>query len=141
MDLLSLEDLKNKLRTEKGVITKHCNKIDNTLAANVETNILVLRDVLETKLGLVTEINEWITRKTTDAAEAENIVLAFADYQLTIWEKIYKLSYALKAFQPPPPPVVPPPQPNVPPVQTVNVKLPKLDIKKFEGDFTEWKSF
>ena len=144
MDTWTQQALKNKRTSEKGVITRMINTIPQVLHDNVEGAIFTLKVNIETKLQLVHDINELIVSKEADTTKHEDMLWQQVTYEIKVQQSVLELDRALKAFQPlPAPPPVQQVQPPVPPVLggITNIKLPKLDIRKFDGDFTEWNSF
>ena len=98
---------------------------------------ITLREKLDTIKALDAEIVELIEDETELADEIEQ-----ADtYKETIYECVLKVDRALNAA--PPTPEAPPTAPVAPPtdVRTNRVKLPKLQLRSFNGDLTRWNAF
>ena len=144
MDQLTIEQLKNKKRGHKSVVTRYTNKVQEALRENIQSNLSALRDLILNALNEVESTNDFLIIKTVNEGDKNSLFLEMADYKLQVMSTVYRLEIALKTFIVPPPAPPQPPQgvpiPNIP-VPTVSMKLPKLDIKKFEGDITEWTSF
>ena len=132
---LTLEQCNRKRGGHKGVITKRETEVDDAIASADKVRIAAVRDSISTNLIKIQTIDENILT-LTPVDKYNAVMLEQEDYVLTVTELLHKLNAALTALVPPP---VAPAGPTLP-VPT-NVKLPKLDIRPYGGDVTEWNSF
>ena len=118
----------------KSVITKDIRQVDDVIASGDSSRIATLRDNLTTYLAKVHQLDESILN-LTPADEQDQAMIDQSDYTLRVSVVIHKLNAALVV-----PPIIGVPSVPALPVPA-SIKLPKLDIRQYEGDVTEWNSF
>ena len=130
----SIEQLKRRRGGHKGVITSKTANVDITIGTGDKNRIAALRDTIKSTLVKIQALDEEIL-ELTPPEEINQTLIGQSDYTLEVSVTLHKLDAAFGAV------VAPgvPPNPALP--VPANIKLPKLDIKPYEGDVTEWNSF
>ena len=141
------DELAQLIRTRRGhrsSTTKTVTKVNDLISARSidETKLLHNKRMLEEKLDQLKALDNDIV-KLTGEGDLEAEIQQADDYKSEIFAAIVKIERALK-----PPSATPPiedpasaPTPGMARVQVTNVKLPKLSIKPFGGEITQWISF
>ena len=126
-----METLKRSIRGHKAHITVLRNKVTDVLERNEIPEIRNLRDSLMTAIEKVESLNEQICILiTTEETLIEEMTQA-GEYSFIVRSDIHRLNEELTRAAPP----------VYLPTKSIVAKLPKLNIKKFDGDFTQWSSF
>ena len=105
--------------------------------------VLAVKSQLNGKLSTLQKVNNEVLGLIEDEDAYEDYQNKADDLEIEIEEVIINIdSIILKpetepVIHPLIPQVVPPPTPH----QNHNIKLPRIDIKKFSGDVTEWQTF
>ena len=79
MDQLTIEQLKNKKRGYKSVVSRYSNRVNEALQDNVEINLSALRDLIIRALNDVELVNDVLISKTVNEGEKNNLFLEMAD--------------------------------------------------------------
>ena len=123
--------------------TRTLTKVNDALAAETadEAKLSQLKLTLEEKLGTLKLLDSEIVELTEEDALATEIERA-DDYKSEIYAAIVSIDKALKLTTPPAPPA-PFPTRELTPARAPepSVRLPKLSIKPFNGDITQWTTF
>ena len=110
---------------------------------NDKSKVLAVKSKLNEKLSTLQKVNNEVLGLIEDEDAYEDYQNKADDLEIEIEEVIINIdSIILKpetepVIHPLIPQVVPPPTPH----QNHNIKLPRIDIKKFSGDVTEWQTF
>ena len=110
---------------------------------NDKSKVLAVKSKLNEKLSTLQKVNNEVLGLIEDEDAYEDYQNKADDFEIEIEEVIINIdSIILKpetepVIHPFIPQVVPPPTPH----QNHNIKLPRIDIKKFSGDVTEWQTF
>ena len=151
-DLIQMaESLAKKKRIRAGhraSATRTLMKVNEALTAETsdESKLLQLKLTLEEKLGTLKLLDGEIIDLIEEDALATEIEQA-DDYKSDIYAALVKIDKALKLISlaaiPTPAPTASPTHHEVPPIRVPepSVRLPKLSIKPFSGDLTQWTTF
>ena len=145
------EGLAKKKRIRAGhraSATRTLTKVNEALTAETsdESKLLQLKLTLEEKLGTLKLLDGEIIDLIEEDALATEIEQA-DDYKSDIYAALVKIDKALKLISlaaiPTPAPTASPTHHEVPPIRVPEpcVRLPKLSIKPFSGDLTQWTTF
>ena len=140
------EDLAKKKRIRAGhraSTTRTLTKVNDALAAETadEAKLSQLKLTLEEKLTTLKLLDGEIVELTEEDALATEIERA-DDYNSEIYAALVRIDKALKLATSPAPPIHVPTR-EVTPARAPesNMRLPKLSIKPFNGDITQWTTF
>ena len=127
-----MEFLKCSRRGHKAHITILRNKVTEVLDRKDISELKNLRDSLSKAIEKVEALNEQINLLISDEENLIEEITQAGEYSFTVRSDIHRLNEAIAGALP-----------QIPclPARSVGVKLPKLDIKRFNGDFTQWCSF
>lgn len=121
--------------------TRTLTKVNDTLAAETldEERLSLLKLALEEKLGTLKLLDSEIVELSEEDALVTEIEQA-DEYKSDIYGALVKIDKALKRTTPSAPPT---PARDVTPARAPepSVRLPKLSIKPFSGDITQWTTF
>ena len=132
-----MENLKRSRQGHKAHITVLRGKLTDVLGRGEFSEMESLRRSLTKAMDKIDSIDEQIFLLITDEESLTHEITLAGEYNYQVWIDIHKLERAISATLPLP---ATPTNPNPPPT-TRGVKLPKLNITKFSGDFTQWNSF
>ena len=127
-----MESLQRSRKGHKSHITVLRNKLADILRRNESSELKSLQESLTKAIEKVESLSEQIKGEIEDESDLIQEITQAGEYSFTVRTDIHKLNEAITALLP----VIP-----CPPAKSSGVKLPKLDIKKFDGDFTQWNSF
>ncbi|XP_066981078.1 uncharacterized protein [Macrobrachium rosenbergii] len=119
----------------KSVITNWSKKVETTIDAGDINSISSVRDSLKECLQKIHELDNEILN-LTDPGEQPDQIMNQAEYSLKVGTEIHRLNSSIMSLLA----VRGEPSALILPVKAT-VKLPKLDLKYFDGDLTEWNSF
>ena len=125
------------------LIDKKLNPLLHDYNQNDKSKVLAVKSKLNEKLSTLQKVNNEVLGLIEDEDAYEDYQNKADDFEIEIEEVIINIdSIILKpetapVIHPLIPQVVPPPTPH----QNHNIKLPRIDIKKFSGDVTEWQTF
>ena len=128
-----METLKRSIRGHKARITVLRNKLADVHDRKNISELRNLRDSLATAIQKVESLNDQVNLLISDDETLIEEMTEAEEYSYLTRVEIHKLNEAITLALPQTP-ILPAPRP-------VGIKLPKLNIKKFDGDFTEWSSF
>ena len=129
---VNMETLKRSIRGHKARITVLRNKLADVHDRKNISELRNLRDSLATAIQKVESLNDQVNLLISDDETLIEEMTQAEKYSYTTRVEIHKLNEAITLALPQTP--IPAPRP-------VGIKLPKLNIKKFDGDITEWSSF
>ena len=128
-----METLRRSRQGQKSHITVLRGKFTDILRRNIRSEMESLRESLTKAIGKVETLDEQIRLLISDEECYASEIQQAGEYSFQVRIDIQKLNEALTAslqgVQ------------GVPYPKTRGVKLPKLNIKKFDGDFAQWNSF
>ena len=125
------------------LINEKLNPLLHDCNQNDKSKVLAIKSKLNEKLSTLQKVNNEVLGLIEDEDAYEDYQNKADDFEIEIEEVIINIdSIILKpetepVIHPFIPQVVPPPTPH----QNHNIKLPRIDIKKFSGDVTEWQTF
>ena len=128
----NMESLQRSRRGHKAHITVLRNKVSDVLEKNDMVEIQTLQDSLIKQIEKVESLNEQISFVITEEDALVKEITEAGEYSFEVRVEIQKLISAVNKSLPPTPCVT---------NKSMGVKLPKLNIRKFDGDFTQWLSF
>ena len=143
------EDLAKKKRIRAGhraSTTRTLTKVNDVLAADAadEARLSQLKLTLEEKLGTLKLLDSEIVELTEEDALTTEIEQA-DDYKSEIYAALVRIDKTLKLATHPTPPTPAPAaatrEATHARVPEPSVRLPKLSIKPFNGDITQWTTF
>ena len=129
---MKLESLQRSREGQRSHITVLRNKIPDVLGRNEISELKGLRESLMKAIEKVETLDEQITFLITEEAALTQEITQAGEYNFSVRIDIHKLNEAITAALP---------TTSYVPPKSAGVKLPKLNIKKFDGDFTQWNSF
>ena len=129
---MKMESLRRSRKGHKSHITVLRNKIPNVLQKNDITELKGLCESLTKAIEKVENLDEQISSLITEDEAITQEITQAGEYNFSVRVDIHKLNEAITAALP---------STSYIPPKSVGVKLPKLNIKKFDGDFTQWNSF
>ena len=129
---MRMESLQRSRRGHKAHITVLRNKITDVIQRNEISELKGLQESLTKAVEKIENLNEQILFLITDESEISKEITETGEYVFSVRVDIHKLNEAITAKLP----LTPLMQ-----SKSAGVKLPKLNIKKFSGDFTQWNSF
>ena len=125
------------------LINEKLNPLLHDCNQNDKSKVLAVKSKLNEKLSTLQKVNNEVLGLIEDEDAYEDYQNKADDFEIEIEEVIINIdSIILKpetepVIHPFIPQVVPPPTPH----QNQNIKLPRIDIKKFSGDVIEWQTF
>ena len=131
-----METLKRSISGQKAHITVLRGKLSDVLDRNVRSELESLRESLTKAIGKVETLSEQICLLISDEESLAHEITQAGEYSFQVRIDIHILNEAITVALPGVSGIS-----TVPPSRTRGVKLPKLNIKKFDGDFTQWNSF
>ena len=130
-----MEGLKRSRQGHKAHITVLRNKLTDVLNRRELAEMETLRESLNRAMDKIDSIDEQIFSSIKEEESLAQEITVAGEYSYGVRLDINRVNQAMAEIMPTPP--------NVPqaPHTTRGVKLPKLNISKFSGDFTQWKAF
>ena len=127
-----METLSRSRRGHKAHITVLRGKLTGILSRNDASEMKTLRESLTKAIEKIEALNEQVYLMVSDEESLVEEITQAGEYSFDVRTDIHKLNEAITAALP-----------AVPNIHSKfgGVKLPKLNIKKFDGDFTMWSSF
>ena len=138
-----IKSAKHLQKTLRRLIDEKMNPLLHDYNQNDKSKVLAIKSKLNEKLSTLQKVNNEVLGLIEDEDAYEDYQNKADDFEIEIEEVIINIdSIILKpetepVIHPLIPQVVPPPTPH----QNHNIKLPRIDIKKFSGDVTEWQTF
>ena len=138
-----IKSAKHLQKTLRRLIDEKMNPLLHDYNQNDKSKVLAIKSKLNEKLSTLQKVNNEVLGLIEDEDAYEDYQNKADDFEIEIEEVIINIdSIILKpetepVIHPFIPQVVPPPKPH----QNHNIKIPRIDIKKFSGDATEWQTF
>ena len=139
------KDIANKRRSRTSTVN-YINKLFTTQVEEIRAHCRTEEDLvelvgfmnlIEKKLEKVNQLSHEITEDIQDAAKYEEETESFMDAEVKLFQNLNQLSHFIKSKQ----------QAHLSHntlssnTRNSNISLPKLNIKKFNGDAMEWQCF
>ena len=130
-----METLRRSRKGQKAHITVLRGKLADILDRKNLSKLESLRESLTKAIEKIDTLDEQICLLISDKESLTTEITQSGEYSFQVRIDIHKLNEVITAALPGVPGVL-----YVHP-KTRGVKLPKLNINKFDGDFTQWNSF
>ena len=130
-----MEGLKRSRQGHKAHITVLRNKLTDVLNRRELAEMETLRESLNRAMDKIDSIDEQIFSSIKEEESLAQEITVAGEYSYEVRLDINRVNQAMAEIMP-----TPPNDPQAPHT-TRGVKLPKLNISKFSGDFTQWKAF
>ena len=138
-----IKSTKRLQKTFRRLIDEKLNLLLHDYSLNDKSKVLAVKSNLNEKLSTLQKVNNEVLGLIEDEDAYEDYQNKADDFEIEIEEVIININSIILKPETAPvihpfiPQVVPPPTPR----QSHNIKLLRIDIKKFSSDVTEWQTF
>ena len=138
-----IKSAKKLQKTLRRLIDEKLNPLLHDYNQNDKSKVLAVKSKLNEKLSTLQKVNNEVLGLIEDEDAYEDYQNKADDFEIEIEEVIININSIILKPETAPvihpfiPQVVPPPTPR----QSHNIKLLRIDIKKFSSDVTEWQTF